>query len=275
MKTILTISILLLGFTSIGQNTGLYGKRKYIEINGLGNIPLFGWWINNSANNYYYKKSGTNSLTEGKDYFNYGYRIALGIAGKGMIGFGLEFGQEFFNIAAPIYGSYYYTDPWSGYAYYQNIGVMHEALEVKTMSIIPKLEFTSSGANLPVGINHQIGLGYTTTQIIEKDYFLKIDQDDVSYFASSADSSNFVNNFIDYNKKYRGYTFLYNFNIKTPISKKVMINYGIRYTLNIRNWRESFASSNSSWSPDDISRTIGRYRIANFLTFNLGASYSF
>ncbi|TNF45938.1 MAG: hypothetical protein EP305_12590 [Bacteroidetes bacterium] len=274
MKSILTISIIILGFTSFGQNTGLYGKRKYIEINGLGNIPLFGWWINNYANQYYFKKSGPNNLIEGKDYFNYGYRIALGLAGKGRTGFGLEFGQEFFNIAGPDYASYYYTDSW-GYSYYQNIGVKHEALVVKTTSIIPKIEFTSSGANLPVGINHQIGLGYTTSQIVEKDYILKINQYDASYFASSSDSSNFVNNFIDYNKKYHGYTFLYNFNIKTPISKKVMINYGIRYTLNIRNWRESFGSSNSAWSPDEISTTIGRYRIANFLTFNLGASYSF
>ncbi len=277
MKKILTLSIVLLSFFSFSQNTGLYGKRNYIEFNMLGNVPLFNYWINRGKYERYYKKmsSNSNSLTNGKNILNYGFRVSLGHAGKKRTGLGVEIGYDFIKMAGPSAGRYNYINQWdnSSYAF---IDVKHEAVSVRTLSIIPKIEFTSKGGNLPVGINHQIGLGITTSNIVEKDYVMKVDPYEADYyFQSSADSSQFVNNFIDYDVKYGGFTFLYNFNIKTPISKKIMVNYGIRYTLHLRKWYDDYNYFDAPWSSNEISSQIGSNRITNFLTFNLGIGYSF
>jgi hypothetical protein len=139
---------------------------------------------------------------------------------------------------------------------------------------MPKLTFTKEGGLLPIGLNHEIGIGYTRTKIVDKDYNFKINSG--SEYLSAEDSVKIDTHYADYNEKYGGMTFMYAFKIKTPISKKIMINYGLRYTLNLKSF--SFKSSGSSQyvqSAADMARNIGKKRVLNFLTFNLGLSYAF
>jgi hypothetical protein len=273
MKSVLALMIILICNSSFGQNTGLYGKRNYLEFNLLGNVPVFNWWI---RDNPHYKKLGSQSLTEGRDILNNGFRLAFGHAGKKRTGVGIEFGMDYQDFAGPEYGYYYFVNDW-GYDDSRYITIKHQAVRVQTMTIMPKLEFTSKGANLPVGINHQIGIGYTSSKLMDKDYIMIINQYDATEFQTSADSANFVNNFVDYDFKHKGFTFLYNFNIKTPVSKKVMINYGIRYTFHVKNPFQDYTVGYrvSGWGTSEVGRLINRHRMTNFLTFNLGASYSF
>lgn len=264
---LLFVSIL---FNSSAQNTGLYGKRNFIEFNTASYIPVFSWILENGE---MYKTSGAgNSLVVSNDKFNYGFHFVVGHAGKKNTGISLEFGYDFANIPGPSDARIEYTDQW-GYDNYYYVYLKHERLDINTFSIMPKIEFTRSGGTLPVGLNHQFGFGYTSSSVREKDYVYRITGG--GDYISPEDSANFESKLINYDKKYKGYSFLYAFNIRTPISKKIMINYGIRYTLNFRNYAQYFSNSDYHYEEYDIARKIGKMRFTNFITFNLGVSYAF
>lgn len=272
MKYYLIFTLLGLSFYSKSQNTGLYGSRTFIEINSTSNMPIFSWFMDD---NDQYKPTGVgNNLMLSTDKINYGISGVIGRSGKKNVGVSLEFAYAFQNIAGPRYLPDFgeYTDQW-GYISSYSIYMVHERLDVRTLTIMPKLEFTNKGGTLPVGLNHQIGIGYTVSTVKKKDYIYRLF--DGSENLTDADSANFKNNIINYDQQYKGITLLYAFNIRTPLSKHLMINYGIRYTLNVRNLGQYIPSSSYYYDEDLIKRNIGRMRMLNFLTFNIGLSFAF
>lgn len=272
MKAKIATALFILFFVTTlnGQTSGLYGKRNYIEVNGLSNLRLFGLMFDDGS---YYKSSG-NSVTAGKDIVDLGFRFTLGRVVSNNFAFGLEAGMDFQSIGmSDEYHSVDYTDQW-GNTYYQSIYFHHEMLDTRTVSIMPKISFTKKGGLLPIGLNHEIGFGINSTKVIDKDYNYRIISG--SEYLSAQDSTRLEDQYVDFDQKYGGFTIMYAFKIKTPVSKRIMINYGLRYTLNLRNYGQFFASSNQHFeSSADISQNIGRMRISNLMTFNLGVSYAF
>jgi len=254
----------------ISQNTGLYGKRTFIEFNTVSNMPVFSWLLSSSDG---YSSSGAgNSLTLKKDLFDYGFRFVIGRSGTKNAGVSLEFGYGFSNLSAPKYIRKTYIDQW-GYENTTSIDIRHERFDVHTISFMPKIEFTSKGGTLPVGLNHQIGLGFSSSKIIERDYKYQI----LNYYGAftNEEVASFSKNIVDYEQSYKGITILYAFNIRTPITKSLMINYGIRYTLNLRNNFVSEIGTDQYYYPKDAVREdIRRSRLSNLLSFNLGLTYA-
>lgn len=266
---IITLFTLLFQFFTISQNTGLYGKRTFIEFNTVSYMPIFSWWLT-EPDGYSSNGSG-NTMTLKKDLFEYGFRLAVGRSGKRNTGVSCEFGYNFTNLSAPedIYKTY--IDSW-GYENSTSVSIRHERLDVRTISIMPKIEFTSQGGTLPVGLNHQIGLGFTSSKIKKKDYNYQIYNGSGEF--TDEEIAAFPDNFTDYNETYKGMTLLYAFNIRTPISKRLMINYGIRYTLNLRNYFVSkIGTDQKYYSKQDVREDFQRMRISNILSFNLGLTF--
>jgi hypothetical protein len=269
-KFILFGVVVLLCVSLKAQTSGLYGKRNYLEVNGLSNLRLFGLLIDEA---YYYKPLG-NGVIAGRDMIDVGCRMTLGRVFSNSFAFGIEAGMDFQSIGMSS-GSFTvpYTDQW-GYEYYQYVSFQHEMLDTRTISIMPKVSFTKKGGLLPIGLNHEIGFGINSTKVIDKDYNYRLISG--TEYLSAQDSVKLDQRYVDYDQKYSGFTLMYAFKIKTPVSKKVMINYGLRYTLNLRNFGQLIPNSNQVIvSSDDISRSIGRMRISNMMTFNLGISYAF
>jgi hypothetical protein len=262
---LIIITSVLFGGSFHAQTSGLYGKRNYIEINGLSNFRLFGILFDESN---YYKASGS-SLVESRDIIDFGYRITLGRVTSDHFAFGIEGGMDFQSLGIP--GQYFQVkDPNSYNAVYHK----HEMLDIRTISIMPKISFTKKGGLLPIGLNHEIGIGYNSSKVVDKDYEYRIISGGEGM--SAIDSMYLDKQYVDYDQRYGGMTFMYAFKVKTPISKRVMINYGLRYTLNLRNYGQ-FISSNSASivSSRDIAFDLGRMRISNLMTFNLGITYAF
>lgn len=270
MKTLsLIITLIVFSSNLTAQNTGLYGKRNYVEINSTVYSPMLSWIFRNGTT--YSSNGSSNYLVKKLDVLNYGFHIILGRAGKKNVAASLEFGCDFANIAGPEYFKYSYTQ--DGYQYEDYVYIKHEMLDIRTITIMPKIEFSNKGAILPVGLNHQIGLGITRTSVMDKDYVY-----DLQYGSSSLsqeDIDNLNDKLIDKSAVYKGMTLLYAFNIRTPVSKSIMINYGLRYTLNLRNFNQYFRESGYYYDEDDMKRDIGFFRMTNVITFNLGLTYSF
>lgn len=270
MKLFLITLGLIFSSQSIAQNNGLFGKKTFVEFNGQGCIPVFGWFLNETGTIY---KSEGKTLLEGRDNFNYGFRAVLGRVITRNTALSLELGYDYSNIAGPEYVSVPFTDQW-GYSYTQYLQLKHEMYDITTFAVMPKIEFTKAGGLLPIGLNHQIGIGYSSTQIKEKDYIYRITYGEE--YLSPSDSANFEKKLVNYNQKYKGFTLMYAFNIRTPITKNLMINYGVRYSVNIRSYGQLYSgTSNYFQSASDIAQRIGRTRLTSMINFNLGLTYAF
>jgi len=261
---VLTLGLLLLCNFTFSQNNGYFGKKNYIEVNGIGNIPIFSNMFD-SYDLYSYKIQG-NSLVDRKDYFNQGLLISVGRTLGRNLSLSFEYGQSYASIKTPGEMGDWYEDEY--------IQFRHELIDIQTKSFIPKIEFTRQGGLLPIGFNHQLGFGYTNTSIIEKDYKLVVTSSETP--PTEEQMTKLTDKFIDFDQKYSGFVFLYSFNIRTPITKSLMINYGMRYTFNFRNFADYYSSNDTYvYSNYRVASEIGKTRIYNFINFNLGLTYVF
>lgn len=247
---IATFLFLLVSTFSCAQHNGYYGKKSYVEVSSTSNFPLL---HNLLFTNYTtYKREG-NSLIEKKDWFDTGFRVSAGYAPKSNLGFAFEFGMDFQNVPAPIRdGAFdlYIT--------------RHEKLSVRTMSFVPKLEFTNMNGLLPLGLNHQIGIGYTTSSVVDKAYVMNVDNTQAEVAL------------VDFGYSYSGFTLLYALNMRTPITQGIMLNYGFRYTFNWLDITPTQATTLNGFQVNGsaVGLQIRRRRF-NFLNFNLGVSVPF
>lgn len=237
MKSVLVIVILTLGFGSFGQTAGYFGKKNVISIDGMGSLPLFYHF------DFFNKRTTTykgESLSEGMNIFDGGLLASFSHAFSPRFGLGIEYALEFGNCNAPnvaylnhqnSMGSQemIYYNPYTSAGSSSGAIFMFEQLSMRSMSFIPKIEYTLRAGNLPIGINNQLGIGYSRSVLIEKDY---------NYSVIDYQSGNVTldpDRIIDYNniRPVHNIVFMYAFNIRTPLNRHLMLNYGIRYTLNI------------------------------------------
>ena len=225
-SNILLIVTLFITFLTYSQkNNGYYGKRFFIDIEGLGNYPMFSNIFGYAYNGY---AAQGKTLVPKKDNFNVGFRLNAGFAVKRNLGLSIEFGQDYSSIYMNEYDNMYFD-------YSTYLSVYHEMIDVKTTVFIPKLEFTTSKALLPMGLSHQIGFGIANSSIAEKDYLYRyydysyaLDTENYSTNDTYPDPINF-----DKAQKVKKFVLLYALNMRTPITKSLMFNYGIKYTINI------------------------------------------
>jgi hypothetical protein len=279
MKNTVLLLITLISLPVAAQNSGFFGKTSFVEITGIGNYPLFS---NMQQENNFYKKSG-NGLATGQDAANGGVYFAVGTAVKRNVALTLETGFWWFNMLGP--NNVFFEDSY--YGYMAQVPIRHENLAVRTFSVMPIVEIGGKKGLLPIGISHQIGMGYTSSRIAEKDYVYEPGtsgeytyyDDQTGYhtvtYAHLIDSLHTQQGgFADYGKKRSGVTLLYGLKVRTPITKSILINYGLRYTLNIGGKSDSNQYGEydrEAWTTNEIRRT----RFRSLVSLNLGLTYVF
>lgn len=260
MRILIFISILFIGSTVHSQNTGLYGKKISLDLSFTGNIPV----INMLNGPMFKSKSGV--LTEKMDLLDYGLRTGVSYALSNNFAVGFEFDMEFMNIVAPKYVSVF--DPVTQWNIETQI--RHEALSTRTLVFMPRLEFTTNSGLLPIGLSHQVGVGFTRTKIIEKDYDYLILEN-----SQSLDFSTFQEDFYDYtNKAFKGIAVMYTLNVRTPINKFMMITYGIRYNFNFGMETEHTFDYSSYVTRFAAYNQTRRRRTFSVISLNLGMSFA-
>lgn len=269
MKHLLFAILIVVSYGAKAQNTGYYGKKNYFDFSVHGNFRIFSIFFEDG--NYLKRTSKvSDNLVQKKDIFDFGFRGSYNRMIKNNLAIGIEAGLDFQNTAME-YSFYEFYPQGSEYSY--SIQVDYETLKMRTFSIMPKITFCSSGSLLPIGISHEIGVGYNGTKIVKDDYVYEIPDNWTSSELTAADSSKIENNYVDYDKNFSSVTLLYGLKFRTPLTKSLLLNYGFRYTLNIGNFR-SETPHNSSYviDNDDLANRIATTRIFNFITFNIGLS---
>ena len=269
--TLILFSLTLSLFSLSQKNNGYYGKKFFIDLEGLGNYPMFSNIFSNSDNGY---AENANTLTYKKDNFNVGFRVNFGYAVKRNFGLSIEFGQDY----SSVYGSYedmYFDD-------YSSSAVAHEMIDVRTTVVIPKFEFTTSKALLPMGLSHQLGFGFATSSVVNKDYLYRYTD---YYLASpfqhySTSSTNLDPINFEKFQNVKKFVLLYALNMRTPITKNLMFNYGVKYTINIG--KKPYGYYSSYYNGDQslnytksINNAVARHRGFSFMNAFVGLTFVF
>lgn len=277
MKFIITFSLITFFFAFSGytqktkvKNNGYYGKRTFFDLSSVVSIPLFS---NVITDNLAFKQSGK-GLTSGKDYFNYGFRISIGHASKRNFAVLFEYGQDYSN----IYPDNYIQNDYFGNSYYYNASIKHQMMDVKTNVFMPKLEFATKNSLLPMGLSHQIGLGYSKSKIALHEYTYLLTGEDGNGVPFSGgyqkyDASNANNQLLNSKRmpSVNKFIILYALNLRSPISKSLMINYGIRYTLQVGRFNPYLNTGDGTYlDENELMELISRQRSFSFMSFHIG-----
>jgi hypothetical protein len=193
----------------------------------------------------------------------------------------VEFGQDFSSIYPSNDQSLYYEI--DGYSYYFDY-LNHEMVDVRTTVIMPKFEVATLKALLPMGLSHQFGLGLTFSKAIEKNYMYEsMYYDDVTFeYVSATQEYNTSSTDIDpinfdKIKTIKKIMFMYGLSMRTPITKNLLLNYGLKYTLSLGPSSEFYMSTvqgNDAYTAM-IEKMISKHRTISFINLNLGLTFVF
>ncbi|GAB5416253.1 MAG: hypothetical protein Crog4KO_11630 [Crocinitomicaceae bacterium] len=262
MKIFLVI-VSLLSFPVFAQ-TGLYGRRSIVEVQGIGSMPIVYNFFNGLRP--FYNQQGDN-LVDGRNLIEYGCRVNVMRAFTNQIGIGAEFGYERQIMSAPDFINLQYFNGFNN-----DVGLYdlrHEKIRLNTITFMPKIEISSRTNLLPIGLSHQVGFGYTRVSVDERNY---------TYIVQNSDNDSIItpteNGFLNYDYTYTGFTFMYQINMRTPITDQIVLTYGIRYNGNfVRRRRPS--DGFSSVGEFDMINEIRDRRNPAFVQLNFGIGYAF
>jgi hypothetical protein len=250
--------------SSAQENNGYYGKKIFVQIEGLANYPLFSNILSND--NYGYASEGT-YLIRKKDNFNWGFRLNAGYALKRNFAVSLEVGQDYSSVY-PLEYEYVFDDVYG----YQ---VQHEMVDIATTVIVPKIEFGTSKSLLPMGLSHQLGFGVSYSKAIEKDYLYKYSYfDEYQNYSTSSEMVDPIN--FETMERVRKFVWMYALSMRTPINKSMMIHYGVKYTLNLgKPGNHSHTSTGNEDYTTSLLYVISAHRFQSFINANIGLTYIF
>ncbi|MFT6441489.1 MAG: hypothetical protein ACJASQ_004288 [Crocinitomicaceae bacterium] len=244
----LTLLLVFIQFSSLAQN-GLYGRRHSIELKTVSYFPIMQrLFVYNVHGNGYKYDEELDEFEETISKFNTGVHFQYSFAFKKNRAIGFNVGMDFWNspgISETIYG-------WNGY-----VSVLRsEQLSMRTFSFVPLFEISTVNSSLPTGLSHQFGIGMTNTKVVERTYAGHYG-DDLIPGTEEFEDDYAVNRF--------GIQALYALKMRSPIGKRLMVNYGARYMFNYTFKRSAGTS---------IDRNVRKHLVFNIISFELGLGYA-
>jgi hypothetical protein len=218
MRLLINIIILFISGSSISQNTGYLGKKNVIDINFVGNYVLLpNMFQKNSPYLPRYKNEG-GQLVEKKDRLDYGAELNFSRALSRRFGLGFCAGFDNFSVGLMHRVFNYQSEMVLG---------KHEQISVNGIYFLPTVSFAHKAGALPMGIVHQIGIGYRIDKPVVKDYLFDYEPN------TPPSEIDFVNtklyNFD--NGSVNGVPVFYSVLFRYPISDFLFINAGMRYMM--------------------------------------------
>ncbi len=266
MKLIVPIFFLFIHFFSLSQSKGFFGRRNIIEISTTVQSPLLYNYYSAKNTTAYLAKNG--ALENKMPLLNYGFRLNIGRMTERDRGIYLESGLNYFSVAPNT-------------TIYSNAGIYHhlkaEMLDVRTFSVMPKIEFASADGLLPVGISNQFGIGINYYQTQEKNYLGTVDSLEVSNGMTTPVNITTSNYYDFHTKAIKGYTFLYKLSMRIPITERILFHFGFRYTYNYipsLSGATGF-SHTTAVSKTDMWELIRHKETRSLITFETGLSFCF
>lgn len=275
MKKILICSYsLFISLNYFSQNFGYFGKKNILDFDLACYTPFLrkyfdeqGVYYVSTANGL--KKKGDN--IEASFSFNYSRNISR------KADFGIEIGYQRIDVGneQTFSNSIYDTD---GNTFKQVYFGALENFKFNHIYMIPKIELRVKNGIFGLGISHQFGCGIGFSRFVNKKYNFDFKKNGSGVQLSEEEKNDFRTNMYDFsNTDFTNFIFMYALNYRKPISEKLMLNYGLKYSLNVGFKSITKYNYNPKYFIDtyEIQELIRADKYFNIIQFKLGLSYVF
>lgn len=283
MKLVITISLLFSLSYIFSQNKNTYfGKRYFVNTEFVGNFPLV-YNISKRGEKY------NHDMTRKTDLLNQSFHFIAGVILKRNIAISLDLSKGYFDVCP---GSTKYRYGINPNPIFYNDGeykyIHTETMQAISNSFMLKFELTNKRNLFPLGISNQVGIGLSFSKIINNYYrsqvfYSNYYMEDSEYY----DSDNyydinptFLNKHL-YNyeeqKAIKTLDIMYGLTKRTPISKNIFIQSGVRILFHVKINRSSGLETEPGYiySRYKIEKEIFNQMSMNIIHFNLGVCYVF
>jgi hypothetical protein len=251
------------------QNNGFIGKKNFIAIDLRAYTPIVhGLRTKNQIN---FKTRGSDYANK-KNLVDYGFNFSIGRVLSRNVGVILQYARSNFDfILTGDYRSPIVSNDTYEHAYRV---VKANFFEARSVGIMPILELNNSSGLLPLGLSHQFGIGFNKSYFVEKDYHLRYEdfEDGTGITEAPLELYNFKNDPIT------SYTMMYKINLRIPISKSILFNFGIRYNFNYFPEKDISSSAYANQfllTRDNLIDIIKSKESKNFICFETGFNLCF
>lgn len=262
MKFHISLITLLLALNIQAQNS-YFGKKNYVSVSGSLNFAIINSLVNNPQ--YAYDEA-SDLLIEKKQWVRYNYGIAIGRALSDKVGIAVELSHQNLKIQRNSSYSYHFANTGETYS-----DVKFERYNTSIFSIAPRLELYSSKKLFPVGLVHQFGVGINMASLILKDdYKVGYYYDDgfVSSDYQIADAKGILK--VTDPLKATYINFFYGLNLRYPVSKFLILNFGFRYVMNLPKLFNDFYEPSNPYNKEEFKLNVRYATRLNFVHMNIG-----
>lgn len=271
MKKSILLLVVLISSISFSQNNGFLGKKNFISAEVRAYTPMIYGLV--SLNRTNYKTEGTAYIPT-KNLIDYGFNFSIGRALSRNVGFIFQYGISHYDFAYSTKISVVNNPNISADYYSFNVDILNKSnwFKAKATTFMPILELTNSSGLLPLGLTHQLGIGFTKHKFVKDNYYIQ--------FIESTGAKNYSpENLFDYENDFaRSYTMMYKLSLRVPITEFLLFNIGIRYNLNIVPGTQTYFNySNDKYviSEDQFRKMVQNKELSNIMSFETGLSICF
>lgn len=267
MRSLIPILFLLCTFYTNAQNTGYLGKKTIVDLNFVGNYVLIPNLIQQNGGYLPRYKNVNGELEEKLDYFDYGGELSISRVVSRRLAIGLCAGLDTYSVG--LMKTSFVTNN-------QAVVGKHEQVDVTGFYILPTLSFAHKAGALPMGIVHEIGIGFRSDKPVEKDYLFNYKpltpSEPTTIDFNTTKFYNFSNNSIV------GLPIFYSVKFRIPLNDYLFFNAGIRYMITFQpDNSEGFGIAEPGFfhNENDMLRAINSRRHTSLIKGFFGLSFVF
>ncbi len=229
-KAVLFLGLVSSLFVWSQETNGFYGAKRFITVESEFSSPMIYNTIHSGQllNSNFEKTQASISSN---------YRFVYSSIVDDKFAFSLELGLTNFNLGISHNANVYAADVYKGSSFSkQNIELSNlkaPLVDAQTITIMPKYEFAMNPGLVPSGLFHQVGVGYNMTRVLDHHYAVQVMGVSTDGLNTTVQQTSIPSNFYDYSSKsIKTFTLMYGVAYRVPLSKHVLLSYGVRYMLN-------------------------------------------
>lgn len=280
MKNLITITLLTFcAYHTNAQYVGFLGKKNIISLDAKITAPLF-YNYSILEETRYKNKSDGGKLSPAKNILDFGFNATIGHSFSNGFGLALQYSSMTYDIIAhDLNGSdeyYYVGQDTSGYDVTGYV-TRGSFMKARTTQFMPTIEFCGGGGLLPVGLVHQLGIGFGKSSLLKKEYAFEARES--SYYGNDKTVRKTENDIDEsvYAAQFNVTSIMYKISLRIPITKSILYNIGLRYNINFtKSEYPSFNNQSTSvLSKFYVSQLIRQREFRGLSVFETGISFVF
>jgi hypothetical protein len=249
------------------QNTGYLGKKTVIDLNFVGNYIILPNMIQKKKPYLPKYKNVDGQLIDDPDHIDFGGEILLSRVISRRLALGLCVGLDSYSVGL-MRNSFQTSD--------ELVVGKHERINVNGFYLLPTISFAHKAGALPMGIVHELGIGYRSDKPVEKDYLFNYEPNTPSEPSSIDFNTTKFYNFS--HKPVVGIPVFYSVKFRIPLNDYFFFNAGIRYmmTFQTQDLEGTWVTEPGYFhSENDMQRAINSRRRTSLIKGFVGLSFVF